>query len=234
MKIPTRLNRLLDSYRNRYLALALMLTLILVLTALIGYVHVRKSTYSHVGKMSSRSQASILLTAVLADINNVQKLLQDIVIDPGRHAGQRLAVEIEKLDATLHELDTMANAGAGENARVVTVAMKKDLDELKRQASYLISIRSRDARWFPATAIMEERLLPNFVDSLTLLPPSSRPQFLNSQQFSLTPLSFLVIKINPSCSTAYVSSSRSPPSVSEPRALAPWSGKGPLLATAPF
>ncbi len=164
-----RLTTFLDSYRNRYLTLALLLTVSLILTAAFGYLQFQRTSYTQIDKISSRAQTSMLLADVLAEINSMQKLLQDIVIDPDKHALDELAGQMDKLSLALEQLQQMAGPGVGEDSKGLVGEMRNDLIELQRSSSDIVSIRINDARWFPATNIMEDRLLPNFVSSMSLL-----------------------------------------------------------------
>ena len=169
MKTVHRLAAFLDSYRNRYLMLALLLTAVLALTAIAGYLQVQRTSYTQIDKISSRAQTSMLLADVLAEINSMQKLLQDIVIHPDRHALNELSFQIEKLTISLKQLRSMAKKGNGEDSSVLVNDMLNDLEDLKRKSRDIVSIRINDARWFPATKIMEDRLQPSFVESMTML-----------------------------------------------------------------
>ena len=169
MKTTQKLAAFLDSYRNRYLAFALLLTAVLVFTTVLGYLQVQRTSYTQIDKISSRAETSKLLTEVLAEINGMQKLLQDIVIDPDRHALVELAGQISKLKLVLNNLRSMTMQGDGEDAKSLVTEMLNDLDELERTSSDIVSIRINDARWFPSTTIMEDRLQPNFIESMTIL-----------------------------------------------------------------
>jgi diguanylate cyclase (GGDEF)-like protein len=159
----------LDSYRNRYLILAVALTLVLVLTAMIGYLQVQRTSYTHIDKITSRAQMSMLLASSLADLNDLQKMLQDIVIEPDLEILDKLSEQSGKLTMALEQLDSTVQQGGGDDARELIRDLLADLDALNRKSSDLVAIRIDDARWFPATTIMEDRLLPNFLESLTLL-----------------------------------------------------------------
>jgi diguanylate cyclase (GGDEF)-like protein len=169
MKIIGKMGEFLDSYRNRYLTLALLLTVSLILTAAFGYLQFQRTSYTQIDKISARAQTSMLLADVLAEINSMQKLLQDIVIDPDKHALRELAGQMNKLSLALEQLHEMAGPGVGEGSRGLIGEMRNDLVELQRSSNEIVSIRINDARWFPATSIMEDRLLPNFISSMTLL-----------------------------------------------------------------
>ena len=167
MKIIGKMGEFLDSYRNRYLTLALLLTVSLILTAAFGYLQFQRTSYTQIDKISARAQTSMLLADVLAEINSMQKLLQDIVIDPDKHALRELAGQMNKLSLALEQLHEMAGPGVGEGSRGLIGEMRNDLVELQRSSNEIVSIRINDARWFPATSIMEDRLLPNFMGVIT-------------------------------------------------------------------
>ncbi|HBE91113.1 MAG TPA: hypothetical protein DDW55_00785, partial [Gammaproteobacteria bacterium] len=62
MKTTQKLAAFLDSYRNRYLAFALLLTAVLVFTTVLGYLQVQRTSYTQIDKISSRAETSKLLT----------------------------------------------------------------------------------------------------------------------------------------------------------------------------
>jgi len=175
MKQDTRRSRLpFDSYRSRYLLLALLLTCFLVVIAWVGYSLVQQISQSHIEKITQRGQVSAIVSSLLSHLNHVHKILQDIVIEPEPTLRSRLDDEFNVLQRSLRQLDATDWSRQNSDAAGEAVALLEDYDALAASSEYLMSIRFDDSRWFPANSIMEERLLPNFVNSLTTLDEISR------------------------------------------------------------
>jgi len=158
----------LDSYRNRYLLLGVTLSLALGLVAWMGFKQVEEASDSHYERITQRNRVSTLLANMGDGRNILLGLLQNVVIEPKPKDLQRIPLVLEKLYSGIKDLQNETSIHTSEKYLIVN-ELKRDLDELRVRSRKLIDTRLDELLWFPATDDLQNKLLPKFQDSLTLL-----------------------------------------------------------------
>ncbi|MEA1889972.1 MAG: EAL domain-containing protein [Pseudomonadota bacterium] len=157
-----------DSYRNRYLLLGVILTLALGMVAWIGYEQVEKASDLHFQRITQRNHVSTILTNLGEGRNRLLGMLQNVVMEPSRKNLDKIPQVFQKLYSGIEDLQNEASINSSEKNLIVN-ELKRDLDELSTRSARLAEIRINHLLWFPATNELQNKLLPKFIDSLTLL-----------------------------------------------------------------
>ncbi len=157
-----------DSYRNRYLLLGAILTLALGMVAWIGYEQVEEASDIHFQRITHRNRVSTILANLGDGRNRLLGLLQNIVIEPNKKNLDKIPGVFKKLYSGIEDLQDEASINTSEKNLIVN-ELKRDLNELNTRSARLVEIRLNEMLWFPATDELQNKLLPQFLDSLTLL-----------------------------------------------------------------
>jgi len=157
-----------DSYRNRYLLLGAILTLALGMVAWIGYERVEKTSDINFQRITQRNRVSTILTSLGKGRNRLLGFLQNVVIDPSRININEIPGVFQKLYFVIEDLQNEESVNTSEKNLIVN-ELKRDLDELNIRSARLVEIRLNEMLWFPATDELQNKLLPQFLNSLTLL-----------------------------------------------------------------
>ena len=166
-----QLNKLapfLNSYRSRYLLLGISLSLALASVAWIGYIQVEKASDSNFERITQRNRVSTILTNMGKGRNSLLDLLQNIVIEPDKTKIERIPRVLQKLYSGIRDLQNETSVQASDKYLIVN-ELKRDLDELRTRSDKLVSTRLDEMLWFPATDELQNKLLPEFLNSLTML-----------------------------------------------------------------
>ena len=158
----------LSSYRIRYLLLGIILSLALASVAWIGYMQVDIASESSFERITQRNRVSTLLTNMGEGRNSLLDLLQNIVIEPEKIKIERIPRILEKLYSGIRDLQNETSVQESEKYLIVN-ELKRDLDELRTRSDKLVSTRLDEMLWFPATDELQNKLLPEFLNSLTIL-----------------------------------------------------------------
>jgi diguanylate cyclase (GGDEF)-like protein len=157
-----------NSYRNRYLLLSITLTVALGLVAWIGYRQVEEASEAHFKRITERNRVSTELAKIGDGRNVLLGLLQNVVIEPNKKNIERIPAVLGKLNSGIMDLQNETSVKTSEKYLIVN-ELKRDLNELKLRSAKLIEIRLDEMLWFPATDELQNKLLPKFQNSLTLL-----------------------------------------------------------------
>lgn len=158
----------LDSYRNRYLLLGVILSLALGIVAWMGFKQVEQASESHYERITHRNRVSTLLANMGDGRNILLGLLQNVVIEPKPKDLERIPLVIEKLYSGINDLQNESSVNSSEKFLIVN-ELKRDMDELRIRSRKLIETRLDELLWFPATDELQNKLLPKFQNSLTVL-----------------------------------------------------------------
>lgn len=165
MKIRTSF---FNSYRNRYLLLSIILSLALGVVAWIGYKQVEEASEAHFQRITERNRVSTVLAKIGDSRNVLLGLLQNVVIEPNKTIIERIPAVLGKLNSGITDLQNETSVKTSEKYLIVN-ELKRDLNELQLRSARLIEIRLDEMLWFPATDELQNKLLPKFQNSLTLL-----------------------------------------------------------------
>ncbi len=157
-----------NSYRNRYLLLSIILSLALGVVAWIGYKQVEEASEAHFQRITERNRVSTVLAKIGDSRNVLLGLLQNVVIEPSTAIIERIPAVLGKLNSGITDLQNETSVKTSEKYLIVN-ELKRDLNELKLRSARLIEIRLDEMLWFPATDELQNKLLPKFQNSLTLL-----------------------------------------------------------------
>ncbi|NOY16337.1 MAG: EAL domain-containing protein [Gammaproteobacteria bacterium] len=157
-----------DSYRNRYLLLGAILTLALGMVAWVGYEQVEEASDIHFQRITHRNRVSTILANLGDGKNRLLGLLQNIVIEPNKKNLDKIPGVFKKLYSGIEDLQGEASINTSEKNLIVN-ELKRDLNELNTRSARLVEIRLNEMLWFPATDELQNKLLPQFLNSLTLL-----------------------------------------------------------------
>ena len=157
-----------NSYRNRYLLLSIILSLALGLVAWIGYRQVEEASEEHFQRITERNRVSAVLAKIGDGRNVLLGLLQNVVIEPNKTNIERIPAVLGKINSAITNLQNETSVKTSEKYLIVN-ELKRDLNELKLRSARLIEIRLDEMLWFPATDELQNKLLPKFQNSLTLL-----------------------------------------------------------------
>ncbi|MFV2005609.1 MAG: putative bifunctional diguanylate cyclase/phosphodiesterase, partial [Gammaproteobacteria bacterium] len=157
-----------DSYRNRYLLLGAILTLALGMVAWIGYEKVEEASDLHFQRITQRNRVSTILANLGEGRNRLHELLQNVVIEPNNKNRDRIPGVFKHLYSGIQDLQMEESVNTSEENLIVN-ELKRDLDELTERSARLVEIRLDEMLWFPATDELQNKLRPQFVNSLTLL-----------------------------------------------------------------
>ena len=158
-----------DSYRGRYLIIATVLSSLLLLFAILGFIRVESDSLEGIEHIRERSEATLMLTDVLAQLNRLEANIQRLVITPGTLLEQRIRKTRGLLTASLQQLENSRWRGRNDEGAELIQELLNDAAGLQQSTEALITIRSQEARWFPATEVMQEQLLPRVQTSLGLI-----------------------------------------------------------------
>jgi len=164
----SKVTQFLNSYRNRYLLIGIVLSLALGLVAWVGYIQVEKASDSNFQRITQRNRVSTILTKIGEGRNTLLALLQNIVIEPDREKIERIPLVLDKLFSGISDLQNETSVHTSEKYLIVN-ELKRDLDELRARSDKLVETRLDEMLWFPATDELQNKLLPEFLNSLTLL-----------------------------------------------------------------
>ncbi len=164
----SKFTQFLNSYRNRYLLLGIVLTLALGMVAWVGYMQVEKASDSNFQRITQRNRVSTILTNIGEGRNTLLALLQNIVIEPDQEKIDRIPQVLKKLSSGISDLQNETSVHTTEKYLIVN-ELKRDLDELRVRSDKLVETRLDEMLWFPATDELQNKLLPEFLNSLTLL-----------------------------------------------------------------
>ena len=159
----------LNSYRGRYILVAILFSSLLLLVALLGYMKVETASHEGVNRIRERSEAALMLTDVLAQVSRLEAAIQRLVIAPTSSLEQRIRQTSNLFTVSLQQLNNSAWRKRNPDDGELVLELLADSSELHRSTKTLIDIRSRKERWFPATHIMQDQLLPRVQASLGLL-----------------------------------------------------------------
>lgn len=158
-----------NSYRGRYIFIAVMFSCLLLLFALFGYSQVENASRDGIERIRERSEATLMLSDVLAQLNRLEATIQRLVIAPSgkleasiRRTRSMLAVSLEQLK------DSRWRQRHPRGAELVAELLA-DSTKLADSTETLIDIRGQEERWFPATSVMRNELLPHARITLDLL-----------------------------------------------------------------
>ncbi len=157
-----------DSYRNRYLLLGAILTLALGMVAWIGYEQVEEASDLHFQRITHRNRVSTILANLGEGENRILGLLQNVVIEPNKKTLDKIPGIFQNLYSDIEHLQNEASINTSQKHLIVN-ELKRDLDELNTRSARLVEIRLDEMLWFPATDELQNKLLPRFLDSITLL-----------------------------------------------------------------
>jgi diguanylate cyclase (GGDEF)-like protein len=158
----------LNSYRNRYMLLGIVLSIALGSVAWVGYIQVENASESNFQRITQRNRVSTILTNMGEGRNKLLDLLQNVVIDPEQVKIDRIPLVLRKLYSGISNLQNEPSVQASEKYLIVN-ELKRDLDEIGFRSDKLIETRLDEMLWFPATDELQNKLLPEFQNSLTLL-----------------------------------------------------------------
>jgi len=161
-------NSIFDSYRNRYILLGVILTLALGMVAWIGFEKVEEASDIHFERITQRNRVSTILSNLGKGRNRLHALLQNVVIEPNKKNLERIPGVFKKLYSGIRDLQEEVSVNTSEKNLIVN-ELKRDLDELNVRSLRLEEIRLNEMLWFPATDELQNKLRPQFVNSLTLL-----------------------------------------------------------------
>jgi diguanylate cyclase (GGDEF)-like protein len=164
----SKTTRFLNSYRNRYLLIGIILSLALAMVAWLGYMQVEKASESNFQRITQRDRVYTILTIIGEGRNTLLALLQNIVIAPDQVKIKRIPLVLDKLNSGISDLQNETSVHTSEKYLIVN-ELKRDLDELRTRSDKLIETRLDEMLWFPATDELQNKLLPEFLNSMTLL-----------------------------------------------------------------
>ncbi len=148
--------------------LGAILTLALGMVAWIGYEQVEDASDIHFQRITQRNRVSTILTNLGEGRNRLLGLLQNVVIEPNKKFLDKIPGVFQKLYFGIEDLQNEESVRISEKNLIVN-ELKRDIDELNIRSARLVEIRLNEMLWFPATDELQNKLLPQFLESLTLL-----------------------------------------------------------------
>lgn len=156
-------NRLLpglDSYRGRYLYVAVLMLLVLSGAGLFGYRHVSEISAQNLQNIRERGQATALLHDALGQLQLLQRGMGEYLLTPPRTTPQELYDINERLTGSLQQLRQSSWINKQEELLILTNAAWWNLRQLHELLAQLIELRAARHLWLPAVARIESTMNP--------------------------------------------------------------------------
>jgi diguanylate cyclase (GGDEF)-like protein len=149
----------LDSYRGRYTYLALLVGVVLVAFALVGWSLVKHSTETQISNITSRTMASAVLADAQTQLNFIENSVQGILIDPRKGERDDISHGLMQLEKILSNLvEALKRLPRGNSD--VALALLVDHQQLQRKIRDLIRVRRDVQAWFPAMKLILDEMYP--------------------------------------------------------------------------
>ncbi len=166
--MPRRLPRLLHqwlfprSLRGRYLQLALVSSLVLLLAASLGWYFVRNTTESQIERIQSRTEADMLVSELETTARRLEIELYKFINSPGEEHIRTIRVQRQLLAGTVENLRQLRWFRSDDTLQAVLEPLSHDIASLQKGVDELIRIRTTAGMWFPAMQRLEENMLPQY------------------------------------------------------------------------
>ena len=159
----------LNSYRGRYLYLALLIMLAFSGAGIFGYLQVSTISKQNLRNIQDRAQATALLHDGLGHLQELQAKLGRYLINPPQETPDALLTTGKRLATTLNQLRDSPWIHNEEEMLLLTAPVDTDLRTLNTLLQQLVQLRAERGRWLPATTSIENGINPATVDGLGIL-----------------------------------------------------------------
>ncbi len=160
MNQQKRLLPSLNSYRGQHALLSLILTIILVAVAWVGYTYVRNVSTNSISNIEQRTLAMGSVLDFDKRLTDLQQWLQLQFISPTPANRDELQVKMRILDAAMNRVGSSEIIIDDQGLNKITFSLGKDLLQLQQESQVLIQVTSNQFARLPGTAIMQEQLRP--------------------------------------------------------------------------
>ena len=158
-----------SSLRGRYLYFAVALSLLLALAAGLGWRYADTQTKQHIAHIQYRAEAADAVADVVEQSRTLEVSLQRFIIFPSDKNQSAVQRAFTLQQTAIRRLRASAWVADDPTFDELISGLAHDTQQLSTDVDELIRVRLDQQEWFPATSIMQERMLPRSVELSTNL-----------------------------------------------------------------
>ncbi len=170
------------SLRGRYLYFALALSAVLALAAGLGWRYADTQTTRHIAHIQERAEASDAVADVVEQSRTLEVSLQRFIIFPSDENQTAVERAFVLQQAAIRRLRASGWVTDDPTFGELIAGLAHDTKRLSENVAQLVRVRLDQEEWFPATAIMQQRMLPRSVEFNTNLELALKEVFDNLDQ----------------------------------------------------
>ncbi len=158
-----------DSYQNRYLALAVSVSVVLRGAGVFGYRQVATVSTEQFELIQARSQAIAKVQDAFEQMNVMQNALHRFLINPPLIEARQLYAAVDQLHIHIALLAQLRSVRSHADMRGYARQAFSAAERLTPQVSQLVALRENPTGWFPTLGVMETDMLPKNQAVLAML-----------------------------------------------------------------
>ncbi len=171
--------------RQRYLSVTIILSIILLFFAYLGWRYVDLTSHQQLQHINHRTDASDALADVILQKHTLETSLQRFITLPTEENRRAIDRSFKLFDSAIKKLS--ANHWIQNDLALadLVVSLTEDKTQLENITNELIAVRSDETKWFPALNIMQERMFRhnlNFMSALDFIISESSENLNNRSQ----------------------------------------------------
>lgn len=159
----------LSSLRKRYLWTSIVISFSLALASYLGWAYVEKVSRLQLQHVEHRSGADDALADLISQTHTIETSLQRFITFPDDQHRGRMERSFELFDSSLSRLRDNEWLRSDPVLNDLLFSLHDDKVKLSHEVQALVAVRLDETLWFPAMAIMQEKMLDHNVQFIAAL-----------------------------------------------------------------